>query len=335
MASIVGQLRLLVGLLVAVLVLSACGGNGAAPSGAESPDQPDPTDEAPAAATDDAAGEEKAVAVVTPYLANAATKEVLDKFKAEGEAKGWTVDVTDTAGDFDRLNSAIQDAVARDVDAIVLGMGDPNQMGAGLQAAQSADIPVFAIDAAPAEGILANVTSDNADLGTKSAEWLVEAMGGKGTVLMFTHDPHPGVNARAKAAEQVLKDAGIDIANKIHVEVPGPVDSARKSMQDFLTANPGDDAIQGVWAGWDEPALGASQAIEAAGRDGIQVVGVDGQDFALEEIKKGGPFGATVKQDWDAIAKQVADLLEDKFGGTDPTQEQIELPGQLLTADDV
>lgn len=335
MASTAGRLRLLAGLFFTVLVLSACGGNTGAPSGSESPGQPEVSDEASAAATDDAAGEEKVIAAVTPYLANDATKEVLDKFKAEGESSGWTVDITDTAGDFDRLNSAIQDAVAREVDAIVLGMGDPNQMGAGLKAASSADIPVFAIDAAPAEGILANVTSDNADLGTKSAEWLAEAMGGEGTVLMFTHDPHPGVNARAKAAEKVFKDAGIDIANKIHVEVPGPVDSARKSMQDFLTANPGDDAIQGVWAGWDEPALGAAQEIEAAGRDGIKVVGVDGQPFALDEIKKGGPFQATVKQDWDAIAKQVADLLEDQFAGSAPAQEQIELPGQLLTADDV
>lgn len=106
-------------------------------------------------------------------------------------------------------------------------------------------------------------------------------------------------------------------------------------MQDFLTANPGEDALDGVWAGWDEPALGATQALEAASRTGVRVVGVDGQDFALEEIAKGGPFGATVKQDWSAISVEVADLIEAFFGGEEPAEEQVELPGQLITESDL
>ena len=320
------RIRLLAALALAALLLTACGGGGGEPA--------DGASDAPAS---EAAGgdDAKTVAVVTPYYANAATKEVVDNVKEEGEAKGWKVDVTDTAGDFDKLNSAIQDAVSREVDAIVLGMGDPAQIGRGLKAAASAEVPVFSIDAAPAEGIVANVTSDNADLGEQSAGWLAETLGNEGNVLMFTHDPHPGVKARAAAAEKVLTDAGIKVVNKIHVEVPGPVDDARTSMQDFLTANPGEDAIDGVWAGWDEPALGATQAIESANRDGITVVGVDGQDFALAEIKKDGPFGATVKQDWDAIAKRVVELVDGSFAGEKPDSQQIELPGQLTTAQDL
>lgn len=321
--------RLLASVVMTMLLLTGCGGGEGEPTTSA-------TGATGAPATEAAGGDDgKVVAIVTPYYANAATKEVVDNVKEEGEAKGWQVDVTDTAGDFDRLNSAIQDAVARDVDAIVLGMGDPAQIGRGLDAAASAEVPVFAIDAAPAEGIVANVTSDNTDLGVQSAGWLAEALGNEGNVVMFTHDPHPGVKARAEAAEKVLTDAGVTVVNKIHVEVPGPVDDARTSMQDFLTANPGDDAIAGVWAGWDEPALGATQAIEAANRDSITVVGVDGQDFALAEIEKGGPFGATVKQDWDAIAKRVVELIDGWFAGEQPESEQIELPGQLITAEEL
>ena len=271
------------------------------------------------------------VAVITPYLANAATKEVIDKFQADGKKRGWDVTVTDTAGDFNKLNSSMQDAAAQKPDAIVLGSGDPTQMSLGLKAAKDADIPVFAIDAAMADGITANVTSDNADLGKQSAEEMVKLLGGKGSIVMLTHDPHPGVKARTEAAKKVFDAAGITVVASKHVNVPGPVDDARKSIQDLITSDP--NGFQGIWAGWDEPALGATQALNAAKVTGVQVVGVDGQDFALAEIDKKGPFKATIKQDWSAIATKTADLVEGYLkDGKTPDPQQVEIPGVLYEA---
>lgn len=149
---------------------------------------------------------------------------------------------------------------------------------------------------------------------------------------MLTHDPHPGVRARAEGARTVFEEAGIEIIDSRHVEVPGPVESARASIQDLVSARGAD--ITGIWGGWDEPALGATQALEAAGVDDVYVVGVDGQDFALAEIDKGGSFVATVKQDWEAIAAEVAELIEARVvDGQDPESNNIELPGSLITAD--
>lgn len=272
------------------------------------------------------------ITVVTPYLANATTKEVIEDFQEVAEGRGWSVNVVDTAGDFNKLNSAFQDAAAQSPDAIVLGMGDPTQVSLGLGAASSAEIPVFAIDAAPADGILANVTSDNIDLGTQSANALIDAIGGEGSIVMLTHDPHPGVRARAEGARKVFEEKGITILEAKHIDVPGPVDNARAAVQDLLTARAAE--IDGIWGGWDEPALGATQALDAAGNADIPVVGVDGQDFAIAEIEKGGPFKATVKQDWPAIAEEVADLIEAKVvEGEDPAEGQIELAGTLVTGD--
>lgn len=270
------------------------------------------------------------VTVVTPYLANAATKEVIELFTADGEERGWKVSVVDTAGDMNKLNSAFQDAAAQQPDAIVLGTGDPTQISLGLKSAADAGVPVFAIDAGEADGISANVTSDNTDLGEQSANALIEAMGGSGKVVMLTHDPHPGVKARAAGARAVFEKAGIEIIEEKHVNVPGPVDDARTSVQDIMSSR-GDD-VTGIWGGWDEPALGATQALDAAGIDDVPVVGVDGQDFAVAEIEKGGPFVATVKQDWPAIATKVADLIEASVvDGEKPEQSQFELPGTLIT----
>ncbi|MEO7589465.1 MAG: substrate-binding domain-containing protein [Arachnia sp.] len=286
----------------------------------------------PADPATSAVGEAKAVSVqvLTPYLANAATKEVIDLFQADGEKRGWDVSVVDTAGDMNKLNSAFQDAAAQKPDAIVLGTGDPTQISLGLKAAADAGVPVFAIDAGAADGIVANVTSDNADLGKQSAQALIDAMGGKGAVVMLTHDPHPGVRARAVGAKKTFEDAGITVLEAKHVEVPGPVENARASVQDIMSARA--DEVTGIWGGWDEPALGAVQALEAAGITNVPVVGVDGQDFALAEIEKGGPFVSTVKQDWPAIATKVADLVEAKVvNSQDPETNNFELPGSLIT----
>jgi ribose transport system substrate-binding protein len=275
----------------------------------------------------------KTVAVVTPYMANETTKYVIDKFKELGEAKGWKVTVTDTAGDFGLLVGRIQDAVTQKVDAIVLGMGDPAQLTAGLDAAAKAKIPVYGLDAGIVDGVLLNVTSDNADLGRLSAKALADAIGNKGRVIMFTHDPHPGVRARAAAATEYFASIpGIMVVSKHHIEVPGPLDNARKITQDLITASPAKNSLAGIWAGWDEPAMGAVQAALAAGRSEIKVVGIDGTPFARAEIAKKGPFIATVAQDFDAMAAKMADLIEAGFRGEKPAERLYKIPGKLITA---
>ncbi len=277
---------------------------------------------------------ERRIAVVTPYMANATTAYVIKQFQQYADSEGWTVSVADTAGDFGLLVSRIEDAVAQNVDGIVLGMGDPVQMTKGLDAAAAANIPVFGLDAGVTEGVLLNVTSDNTDLGYKSAEELVMAINSKGNVILFTHDPHPGVRARAAGAAETLgKYPEIRIIEKIHIEVPGPVENARKVMEDLLTAHPEDGAIAGVWAGWDEPAYGATQAIEKAGKgDAIKVVGIDGTDFAKAEIDNKGPFVATIEQDFDAMANMLVGLIKDYFQGKQPEKEWYMIPGKVYPA---
>jgi ribose transport system substrate-binding protein len=295
-----------------------------------------PVQPAPAATGGDAAASSDAitVAVVTPYLANATTKYVIDRFQAEGTAKGWNVTVTDTNADFNELVNRIDNAVTQGVDAIVLGMGDPAQMTKGLESAAAAGIPVFGLDAGVADNVALNITSDNGQLGKETAHQLAEAIGGKGNVVMFTHDPHPGVRARAEAAAAEFANyPDIMVIEKKHIEVPGPVDFARTLTQDLLTANPDAGSIAGIWAGWDEPALGAVQAIEAAGRAEILVVGIDGTDFAKAEIAKGGPFNASIAQDFDGMAAQLAGIVEEYLNGTQPDSNLVTIPGILITAE--
>lgn len=269
------------------------------------------------------------VSVVTPYMANATTAEAIGHFEDFADEYGWNVSVSDTAGDFGMLVSRIQDAVAQQVDAIVLGMGDPQQMSAGLDAAAEAGIPVFGLDAGYIDGVYLNVTSDNTDLGRQAAEMLIEATGGSGPVVMFTHDPHPGVRARAEGARELLAEKGIEIIRETHIEVPGPVDFARSTTEDLLTSFSDSGSIAGIWAGWDEPAYGATQAIQSAGRDEIRVVGVDGTDFARDEIDSGSVFSATISQDFEGMARMLAELIAEYIAGDEPEGRVYQIPGTI------
>jgi len=274
------------------------------------------------------------VALLTYAASNETTKYVCDVIEKLGAEKGWNVQFTDTAGDFDKLNTAIEDAVTRKVDAIVLPMIDPVQVSKGLKAAQEENIPVFGVDSAAGNGIMVNVTSDNTSLGTLSAEALAEKINYQGNIVEFVHDAHPGVHERALAAEAVFaKYPEITIVERQHVEVPGPVDSARTSMEDFLVSYPGEEELAGIYAAWDEPAMGALQACQASGRNNIFVVGVDGQEMAKAEIKKGGQFIATVSQDFDGMAVKTIELIDNYLKGVQPEQDTFKIPGVLFTVD--
>jgi ribose transport system substrate-binding protein len=108
-------------------------------------------------------------------------------------------------------------------------------------------------------------------------------------------------------------------------------------MEAVLAANPKPGSIAAVWAAWDQPALGALQAIEGAGREkeGIVIVGIDANPQALDAISKGGNFEASVAQDFNGIGRTVGSLVETYLGKGKITQKTVYVPTKLVTAANV
>jgi len=314
----VKRLLTLIG-LIAALLLTGCGGPdaGNAASGEGSPGQPE-------------------VAVITGSYGTPAAKYAIDAFEDLGTGKGWKVTVSDTDFDFNQVNSLMQDAALRKVDAIVLGFPTPEQITVGLKAANDAEVPVYVIDGGtePMDGVALNVTSDSRQLAETSAQALLEAMGGPGKVLVIGHDPHPGIRLRTAEAITYLEAAGAEIVDVKQVREPASSQGeALDFTNDFLQAHRNDDDLDGVWAGWDAAAMGVVQSLNSAGRTEVPVTGIDATDQAVAEIQKGGPFAATVFQDWDAIVGRLAEVMEADFAGTDPGTNFEQKPGVLVTED--
>jgi ribose transport system substrate-binding protein len=278
------------------------------------------------------------VAVVTPYLAQPGTQFMVEAFQAAGEAKGWTVNVIDTAGDVAAVISRIEDVVNQGVDAIVINV-DPAQVAAGLQVAADAGIPVFGMDAGSDPLLVANVTSNGYAMAAETATYVTDRLNCAGRVVMFVFDPYPPVQKRGIIADAIFANCpDIEIVDRITPDVTdGGIADSRAQMEAVLAANPDAGGITAVWAAWDQPALGALQAIEAAGREGegIVIVGIDANPQALDAIAAGGNFEASVAQDFDGIGGTTADLVERALNGEVLGQSVVYVPTRLVTSANV
>lgn len=284
-----------------------------------------------------AAQDAPVVAVLTPYLAQPGTQFMVEGFQAAAEEKGWTVNVVDTAGDVAALNSRLQDVVTQGVDAIVINV-DPTQVPA-LSEAVEAGIPVFGMDAGSVPELVVNVTSNGYAMAAETATYIVDRLNGAGNIVLFEFPPYPPVQKRGVIAEAIFaNNPDIKIVDTVVPDVTdGGIADSRAKMEAILAANPEAGSISAVWAAWDQPALGALQAIEAAGRDGegIVIVGIDANPQALDAIAAGGNFAASVAQDFDGIGAAVADQIERFLGGEELTQKTVYVPTTLVTGANV
>ncbi|MGY1840588.1 MULTISPECIES: sugar ABC transporter substrate-binding protein [unclassified Modestobacter] len=255
------------------------------------------------------------VAAFTAGYGTPVGKSTMDTFVERGEALGWDVDLYTSDFDYDKINTDVQSAVTQGVDAILAGFPDPRQIAPLVNAAENNDIPIFSIDGGvePNDDFVVDVTTDQQQIAELTVGALEEAMGGlEGKdVMVIGHDPHVGISTRSRMAEELLTEGGANIAGGEIRQVLSPGTSQEEALRfvtDYLQANP--DGLDGVWVGWDHAAVGATQAINEAGRDDIYVTGVDAVGIALAEIQKDGPFYATVVQDWPAVLDQVIEYME-------------------------
>ena len=80
-------------------------------------------------------------------------------------------------------------------------------------------------------------------------------------------------------------------------------------------------SITAVWCGFDEPAIGAAQALQEAGRTDVIVTGVDANEQAVAMIQAGNTaLVATVRQDFVGMAKIVTEEMIKVFNGEETTR---------------
>lgn len=278
------------------------------------------------------------IAVITPYLAQPGTQFYVEGFQTAASEQDWDVNVIDTKGDVAAVISRMEDVVTQGVDAIVINV-DPAQIAAGLAAANDADIPVIGMDSGSDPSLVANITSNGYAMAAETTSYVVNRLNGSGNVVMFVFDAFPPVQARGVIADAIFANTpDINIIERITPDVQdGGIADSRAQMEALLAANPDKGSINAVWAAWDQPALGALQAIESAGRsdEGIVIVGMDANPQARDAIKSGGNFEASMAQDFMGIGSTAADVVARVLNGESIKETVIYVPTKLVTQSNV
>jgi ribose transport system substrate-binding protein len=255
---------------------------------------------------------------------------------AEAAAKelGWEVSVIDAAGSADQANAAIQNFAQRGAAAIVDMVFPFSSIGAGLDSAKSANIPVVTWGGGLG-GTVAATNGSGGPMVLPVNELMLKAMEGKGSLLALTY--HTGEVCRNREVEldKALASHPDVKVTKNEVRIPGYFEDGAQYANAWLAAHPAGDEKLAIWGCWDDPAIGAIGSLRAQGRDDVKVYGVNGNAQALENIKNGF-MTATAWQDSYTEGYNMIKLLpEIQKAGADWQPKAVEVPAVLVTKDTV
>jgi ribose transport system substrate-binding protein len=212
-------------------------------------------------------------------------------------------------GSLEGHNNNIENLIAKGVKVIVVVGGDAE----GLKpiqklAVENGSMLISADTGLTGEGVLSDVTSDNALIGRQMAEFLVSEIDGKGEIIIFREPFYTPCEIRWQEGAKPVFDKypDINIVGDTAVQFPDGTIQARSAMENHLVAHP---QIKGVWAVYDQPALGAIQSLLAAGKKDVVVVGADGdQQNIVDYIAKGIIQKGTVAQNSREMGKICAEI---------------------------
>ena len=242
--------------------------------------------------------------------------------------------VIDAAGSADQANAAIQNFAQRGAKAIIEMVFPYTSLGAGLQAAKGANIPVVTWGG----GIGGTVAATNGSGGPMTIpviDAMVKNMDGKGALLALTYRTGQVCRDRETVLDQMLaKDPNITVT-KNEVRIPGYFEDGAQYANAWLASHPQGSGNLAIWGCWDDPAIGAIGSLRAQNRTDVGVYGVNGNAQALENIKN-GYMTATAWQDSYTEGYNMVKLLPDIVkAGASWTPKAVEVPAVLVDKDTI
>ena len=212
-----------------------------------------------------------------------------DRFVAKAKSLGAEVLVQSASGnDADQMTQC-QSLIANRVDVLMIVPHDGRLMAKAVEEAHKEGIPVIAYDRLiTGVDLDLYVTFDNVEVGRQQARFLVEKMGGKGTIVRVLGAPTDN-NAKLfkqgqdEILDPLIKSGAITIAHEDWAEDWSPI-NAKKIVTAAITKGV---AFQGLLASADGVAGGAIQALTEEKLTGIIVTGQDAELAACQKIVDG------------------------------------------------
>lgn len=252
---------------------------------------------------------------------------------AEGAKKaakqaGVPLTVVDASDDATKQVSDIEDLVSKNVSVLIVNPVDSDAVTGAVEAAIAKGVRVISVDrVVNGVDIDCQIASDNVAGAELATQYIVDTLGEnvKTAELVGTSGASAAID-RSQGFHNIAD-------KKLKVVASQTADFDRTQgmtvMENMIQA---DSSIQAVFAGNDEMALGAVEAISGAKKD-VLVVVFDATDDAIEAIRQ-GRMGATIAQQPDLIGSTaVENAIRLTKGESIPKEIPVEVT--LITKDTV
>jgi inositol transport system substrate-binding protein len=263
---------------------------------------------------------------------------------AQGKEMGAEVQIEDAGNDVAKQLDQIKNFAASGVQAIIVNPVDTSATQAMSDAAAAANIPLVYVNRQPInvdtmpdnQAFVASNEVDSGTLETKEVCRLLKAAG------------KTEANIYVMMGE-LSNQAAVQRTKDIHDVMAGPDCGVKLTIVDEQTANWSRDQAQTLMTNWisagkpydaviannDEMAIGAIQALKAAGVDMKTMIvgGVDATQDALAAMQA-GDLDATVFQDAAGQGKGALEAAINLAAGK-PVEQKVYIPFQLVTPENI
>lgn len=329
--------KLLSILLVVVMMFAivACGNSGETKEEAAGSEA---GEEAAETAAADAAGSDEQITI------GYACKDINDTFQnylieaaqAFCDENNIKLEVTDAQNDVVTQQDHVNNFITKGVDAIIVIPIDSSACEPMTNAAVDAEIPLVYANTLPCpadevenlpDGIY-YVGSNEIEAGQMQAEFVASKVeeGARATILIGTLG-HEGATLRTQGArEKFIELTGGEILAEQNAD--WQKDQALTVTENWLTTY--DNDIDAIFANNDEMALGAVNALEAAGLTDVLVCGVDGTKDGVAAVKD-GILACSIFQDAEGQGAGAAKLAAKAVREGNVSEKVTWVPFQLIT----
>lgn len=232
-----------------------------------------------------------------------------DGAKAAAKDSGIELIVVDAGDDAAKQTSDIEDLVSKNVGVLIVNPVDSDAVAPAVEAAIAKGIKVISVDrVVNGVEVSTQIASDNVAGAKLAADYLKELVGEGAKVAELQGVPGASATIDRGAGFHQVADTAFDVvasqtANFNRAE-------GMTVMENIIQA---DSTITGVFAHNDEMALGAIEAVSAAGLD-IKVVGFDATDDAKAAVEA-GTMAATVAQQPELMGKTSVETAKKLLDG--------------------
>jgi ABC-type sugar transport system substrate-binding protein len=275
----------------------------------------------------------KKIAIIVSTLNNPWFVFLAQKAAAQAQKLGYESKIFDSQNNTALETEHFENALASGYKAILFNPTDAEGSVANVARAKAAEVPVFCMDREvnTTDGATSQILSDSYSGCVALGRYFVEKMNKKGKYIELLGlvsdnntwnrskgfhslvDDYPGLQMIAQQSADFDRNKGMEV------------------LETILQAHPDVDA---VFCGNDAMAMGAHQALVAAGKPDVKVFGFDGAEDAIDAIKN-GKIQATAMQFPQVMAETAANDADAYFRGKRDFPKKMPVAVELVTQNNV